>query len=72
MTVFVPGKEAGNYGFTSSLPVAILKLLAPDVEKLWLQPVDIEPDKHNTIVSKSPAHEPPHAESPKPATPNAD
>jgi hypothetical protein len=40
ITVFVPGKEAGNYGFTSSLPVAILKLLAPDIEKLWL-PVSI-------------------------------
>jgi membrane peptidoglycan carboxypeptidase len=37
LTVFVPGKEAGNYGFTSSLPVAILKLLAPDIEKLWPQ-----------------------------------
>jgi membrane peptidoglycan carboxypeptidase len=40
ITVFVPGKEAGNYGFTSSLPVAILKLLAPNIEKLWL-PVPI-------------------------------
>jgi membrane peptidoglycan carboxypeptidase len=38
VTVFVPGKEAGEYGFTSSLPVAILKLLAPDIEKTWLQP----------------------------------
>jgi membrane peptidoglycan carboxypeptidase len=36
ITVFVPGKEAGDYGFTSSLPVAILKLLAPEIEKLWL------------------------------------
>jgi membrane peptidoglycan carboxypeptidase len=33
VTVFVPGEEAGEYGFTSSLPVAILKLLAPDIEK---------------------------------------
>ncbi len=35
ITAFVPGKEAGEYEFTSSLPVAILKLLAPKIEKLW-------------------------------------
>ena len=72
MTVFVPGKEAGDYGFTSSLPVAILKLLAPDVTKLWPQPVDIGPDKHNTIVSKLPAREPPLAGAAKSGTPNSD
>lgn len=38
LTVFVPGKEAGDYGFTSSLPVAVLRLLAPDLEKLWRKP----------------------------------
>ncbi len=38
ITAFVPGKEAGDYVFTSSLPVAILKLLAPNIEDLWLQP----------------------------------
>jgi membrane peptidoglycan carboxypeptidase len=37
LTVFVPGKEAGDYGFTSSLPAAILKILAPDIEKTWPQ-----------------------------------
>jgi membrane peptidoglycan carboxypeptidase len=37
ITVFVPGKEAGNYEFTSSLPVAILKILAPNMETLWSQ-----------------------------------
>jgi len=37
ITAFVPGKEAGNYVFTSSLPVAILKLLAPDLDALWPQ-----------------------------------
>jgi membrane peptidoglycan carboxypeptidase len=53
ITVFVPGKEAGEYGFTSSLPVAILKLLAPDIEKLWLQPKNTSPDK-SMFVSNSP------------------
>jgi len=38
MTVFVPGEEAGDYTFTSSLPVAILRSLAPDILHLWPQP----------------------------------
>jgi hypothetical protein len=43
ITAFVPGKEAGNYVFTSSLPVAILKLLAPDMNALWPQPSKTAP-----------------------------
>jgi hypothetical protein len=39
ITVYVPGKDAGDYGFTSSLPVAILKLLAPHIENGWEQPL---------------------------------
>jgi membrane peptidoglycan carboxypeptidase len=35
LTALVRGKESGEYGFTSSLPVAILKLLAPDIERVW-------------------------------------
>jgi hypothetical protein len=35
LTALVRGKESGDYGFTSSLPVAILKILAPDIERLW-------------------------------------
>jgi hypothetical protein len=35
ITVFIPGKEAGNYSFTSALPEAILKILAPNIEKLF-------------------------------------
>jgi membrane peptidoglycan carboxypeptidase len=31
ITAFVQGREAGNYRFTSSLPVTILKLLAPTI-----------------------------------------
>ncbi len=55
ITVFVPGKEAGDYGFTSSLPVAILKILAPDIEKLWPQPKSTLPSKDIKLVSNSPA-----------------
>lgn len=35
ITVFVPGIESGDFGFTSSLPVAILKMLAPDIQSMW-------------------------------------
>jgi membrane peptidoglycan carboxypeptidase len=34
MTAYVPGSEAGNYKFTSSLPVQILKKLAPSLMAL--------------------------------------
>jgi len=58
ITAFVPGKEAGDYGFTSSLPVAILKLLAPDIEKLWLQPKNNPPGKGVILVSNPTASQP--------------
>ncbi len=36
ITASVTGREAGNYGFTSALPVALLRLLAPAIENhLW-------------------------------------
>jgi hypothetical protein len=54
ITVFVPGKEAGDYGFTSSLPVAILKILAPNIEDLWLRPPDTPPEIL-MLASDSPA-----------------
>jgi membrane peptidoglycan carboxypeptidase len=44
ITAFVPGEQAGDYGFTSSLPVAILKLLAPAIEDLWLHPPTESPE----------------------------
>jgi membrane peptidoglycan carboxypeptidase len=53
ITVFVPGKEAGDYGFTSSLPVAILKLLAPDIEKLWPQTQGTGQTKSAEVLPKS-------------------
>jgi hypothetical protein len=34
LTAHVPGEEAGKYGFTSSLPVALLKLMAPSLMPL--------------------------------------
>jgi len=65
VTVFVPGKEAGTYGFTSSLPVAILKLLAADIEKTWPQPKSKA--VKNLLVSNPPANKSPRLE--KPARP---
>jgi hypothetical protein len=72
MTVFVPGKEAGDYGFTSSLPVAILKLLAPDISKMWMQPKATAPNKTSTIVSKTPIGGLPLAGAATPAAANSD
>jgi membrane peptidoglycan carboxypeptidase len=54
ITVFVPGEKADDYVFTSSLPVAILKLLAPDIEKLWPQPQNGSPRKDIQLVSDLP------------------
>ena len=51
VTAFVPGKDAGEYGFTSSLPVAILKILAPDFEALWSDPADLNP--HNRELAST-------------------
>jgi len=42
LTAFVQGSEAGNFGFTSSLPVAILKQLEPDLRVLLRAPSSIE------------------------------
>jgi membrane peptidoglycan carboxypeptidase len=36
LTAYVPGQEADRYGFTSSLPVAILGILKPELEQLIL------------------------------------
>jgi membrane peptidoglycan carboxypeptidase len=36
LTAYVPGEQADNYGFTSSLPVAILAMLKPSLDPLIL------------------------------------
>jgi membrane peptidoglycan carboxypeptidase len=36
ITAFMPGKEAADYSFTSSLPVQVLRLLAPELKPLVL------------------------------------
>jgi membrane peptidoglycan carboxypeptidase len=46
ITAFVPGSQSGEYGFTSSLPVAILRLLAPDIRSLWIRSTAVSPP-HN-------------------------
>jgi membrane peptidoglycan carboxypeptidase len=34
VTAYVPGREAADYGFTSSLPVQILKIMAPALKPM--------------------------------------
>jgi membrane peptidoglycan carboxypeptidase len=53
ITAFVPGSEAGEYGFTSSLPVAVFKLLAPH-----LMPLVASGDSARTPPVHPPAFEP--------------
>lgn len=47
MTAYVPGPEAANYGFTSALPVQVLKILAPK-----LVPLIDRTDRSSDLVSK--------------------
>src|SRR4029078_10321562 len=35
ITAFVQGRQAGNYKFTSALPVTILRFLAPTLNAKW-------------------------------------
>ena len=54
ITAFVPGQDAAHYGFTSSLPVAILKLLAPNLMPLLDSPGEgtaREARKHSHPIS---------------------
>jgi membrane peptidoglycan carboxypeptidase len=46
ITAFVPGPEASNYAFTSSLPLAVLKLLAPAIMPLLCFTNEANPDIH--------------------------
>lgn len=67
ITVFVPGREAEKYSFTSSLPAAILKLLAPDIQqRLWPQPKAAPPGK-GIILASNPVPGKPAAARPRPA-----
>ena len=43
VTAYVPGQNAEDYQFTSSLPVALLKLMAPDIQACWSQPPQAAP-----------------------------
>ncbi|MBI4527838.1 MAG: penicillin-binding protein [Deltaproteobacteria bacterium] len=59
ITAYVPGPEAGNYGFTSSLPVQVLKMLAPTLKPL----IDGKPG--TVLASNTPAsQEKPHVPTP--------
>jgi membrane peptidoglycan carboxypeptidase len=44
ITAFVPGPEAANYAFTSSLPLAVLKMLAPAIMPLLIPADEANPE----------------------------
>ncbi len=55
ITAYVPGSEAAHYSFTSSLPVALLKLLAPAIESRFGGSNILAPTPHPLqIASNSP------------------
>jgi membrane peptidoglycan carboxypeptidase len=65
VTAYVQGREAGNYHFTSALPVTILKLLAPTLmgkaektapERLPPDRLEDKPDAHNINFIPSERH----------------
>ena len=41
ITAYVEGQDAAEFGFTSSLPVQVLKLLAPSITTLMQEPADV-------------------------------
>ncbi len=43
LTALVPGEHSAEYGFTSSLPVAILKLMAPEIESSMSDTARVSP-----------------------------
>jgi cell division protein FtsI/penicillin-binding protein 2 len=43
LTACVTGRDAEDYGFTSSLPLAVLKLLAPEIDKRLAAPAGVAP-----------------------------
>ena len=67
ITAYVQGREAGNYRFTSALPVTLLKLLAPTLvgipeknapEKFPPDRLEDNPDVHNINFIPSERHMP--------------
>jgi membrane peptidoglycan carboxypeptidase len=44
LTAFVPGTEAARYKFTSALPVSVLKLLAPSLNRRLAEPLEMPED----------------------------
>jgi membrane peptidoglycan carboxypeptidase len=61
ITAYVPGIESGTYRFTSSLPVAILKLLTRDIQTLWSQSQALTAE--NTLSKPMHKRSDPHANS---------
>lgn len=45
ITALVIGKKASEYEFTSSLPVHVLKILAPDLDPVVASPISSQPER---------------------------
>ncbi len=79
ITAYVPGQDAGNYGFTSALPVQVLKAMAPTLQPLvaagegrslgWQETLADFEAEPMTGSSQAPAQAAPGAVVQQPATP---
>ena len=58
LTAFVQGDAAAQYGFTSSLPVQVLKVLAPTLQPLFLEEQDSAPAAGDAAGNGSMAPQP--------------
>jgi hypothetical protein len=56
ITTFVPGPEAAKYAFTSSLPLAVLKLLAPAIMPLLSSSSEVNSEDHSLSGGQSVVH----------------
>jgi membrane peptidoglycan carboxypeptidase len=69
ITAFVPGEEAGNYHFTSGLPVQLLKTMAPNLMPLLTHTVYREPTWDEAVAAFE-ADAPTRPTPPKPTLPD--
>jgi len=53
LTAYISGDKTDSYSFTSALPVAVLKLLAPSIEAVYDSPQPEEPRKRASEMAST-------------------
>jgi membrane peptidoglycan carboxypeptidase len=70
ITAFVPGEDAGDYEFTSGLPVQLLKTLAPALRQLVVGQEQDTPSWQELVAAFEAENPPPPPAASKPAPPS--